>query len=212
MKLNRILFIVILINTNLFAQIDLTAGMGISFVNNSSLQDYLNSSFPSADELGTFNSELDLYAEADYSVNEKFQLGIEYDYSLYSYTSTYGGLGQYEINIIHHKPSFIGYYVFGGYGYKFKFGGGVGIRIIDLDEKIGLTKNYTSTGWGIVLKAQGYTALGQSVFANIGLSARYDLAGEPEKNGRKIFNNSLNQPVNINSLSFGVNIGISYFF
>ncbi|PJA95408.1 MAG: hypothetical protein CO129_11905 [Ignavibacteriales bacterium CG_4_9_14_3_um_filter_34_10] len=212
MRLNRILFLMVLINMNLFAQVDLTAGMGISFVNNSSLQDYINSSFPSADELGTFNSALDLYAEADYSINEKYQIGIEYDYSLYSYTTSYGGLGQYEMNIIHHKPSVLGYYVVSGYGYKFKFGGGVGLRLIDLDEKIGLIKNYSSTGWGLVLKAQGYTALSQSVFANIGVTARYDLAGEPESKGRKIINNSLNQPMNINSLSFGVNLGISYFF
>ncbi|GAB4127926.1 MAG: hypothetical protein Fur0015_01600 [Ignavibacteriales bacterium] len=212
MKSIKIFFFVILTNSIIFAQIDLTAGMGISFVNNSSLQDYLNSSFSSTDNLGSFNSMLDLFAEADYSLSEKYQVGLEYNYSLFSYNSSYGVLGQYELNLIHHKPSLLAYYVISGYGYKFKFGGGFGIRIIDLDEKIGLIKNYSTTGIGFVLKTQGFTALSQSVFANIGVTARYDVPGEPENNGRKIFDNSIGKPVNINSLSVGVNLGISYFF
>lgn len=212
MKLFRLFIPVFLMQTAILAQVDLSAGMGISFVNNSSLQDYLNSSFPSSDNLGSFNSFLDLYAEFDYSLSEKYQIGFEYYYSLFSYNSAYGVLGQYELTTKHHKPSLLVYYVINGYGYKFKFGGGAGIRIIDLDEKIGLIKNYSTTGVGFALKAQGYTALSQSVFANIGVTARYDLPGEPENNGKKIIDNTIDKPVNINSLSVGVNLGISYFF
>jgi len=199
------------VSSILFAQIDFSAGMGISFVSNPSLQDYINSNFPSSDNLSSFNSLLDLYVEVDYSVNQKYQVGLEYNYSVFSYTATFGGIGQYELNYLHHKPSALVYYVLNGYGYKFKFGGGLGLRMIDLDEKIGLVNNYNSIGWGLVLKAQGFTALSEDFFANIGLSFRYDFAGKPDRNGKMIFNNSLNKNVNINSLGVGINLGISYF-
>lgn len=212
MKTYRLFLLLFMINSITFAQVDLTAGMGISFVNSSSLRDYLNSNFSSGEELSSFNTMLDLFVESDYQLNDKYQLGFEYNYSLFSFTSTFGGLGQYELNYINHKPSILLNYVLSGYGYKFKFGGGLGLRLIDLDEKIGLSKNYKSSGWGIVLKTQGLTALSKDFYANISLNFRYDLPGEPENHGRKIFDNTINKNVNVNSLSVGVSIGITYTF
>lgn len=210
------LFALILICTSIIinAQVDITGGMGIAFVNNSSLKDYINSSFPSEKELGTFNSSFDLSLEADYTISENFEMGIEYVYNIFSYTtSTFGGLGVYDISYKHHKPSVLAYYVLPGAGYKFKLGGGIGYRMVDLDEKIFQPVNYTASGFGFLLRAQGLTTLGGNFYANLGGTFRYDLPGELSASNSIDSGYSMeNFGVNINSIVFSVNIGVTYSF
>ncbi len=201
-------------SVSIYAQVDLTAGMGIAFVNNSSIKDYINANFPSEKELGTFNSAFDLSLEADYEVSENFELGIEYVYNIFAYTtSILGGVGVYDLSYKHHKPSLLAYYVIPGAGYKFKFGGGVGYRVVDLDEKIFQTINYTASGIGFLLRAQGLTTLGGNFYANLGGSFRYDLPGEVSTGNSSQSGNSLEQfNVNVDSVVFSVNIGVTYSF
>ena len=185
--------------------------MGISFVASPSLNDYLNYNISSSEELGTFNSTVEFYGEVDYTISPKFQIGFEYVYALYGYSTSLIGLN-YELDYDHHKPSVLGYYVISGEGYKFKFGGGVGMRIINLSEKKIITGEYSSTGFGILGRVQGHTALGGNFYANIGSTIRYDAPGEPANGEIKLHDTLTNEDVNINSFSVSVNIGFSYFF
>jgi hypothetical protein len=196
------------------AQVDVTAGMGIAFVNNSSLSDYINANFPSDKDLGTFNSSFDLSLEADYTISENFEMGIEYVYNIFAYTTTiFGGAGVYDLSYKHHKPSLLAYYIIPGSGYKFKFGGGVGFRYVDFDEKIIQQVNYSTSGIGFLLRAQGLTTLGGNFYANLGGTFRYDLPGEPAtSNGNEIKDQFDGGSVNINSIVFSVNIGVTYSF
>jgi len=196
--------------SNIYAQVDLVAGMGISFVATPSLNDYLNYNFPRSEELRTFNSMVEFYGEADYTISPKFQIGFEYVYSLYGYSSTLATLN-YQLDYNHQKPSLLAYYVIAGEGYKFKFGGGLGIRMISLTEKKIITEEYSSTGFGVLARIQGHTKLGGSFYANIGGTARFDAPGEPENGTNKIHDPITNSYVNINSFSVSVDIGISYF-
>jgi len=211
--MKKIIFVVlfVFISKNSQAQVDLAAGMGISFVNNSSLTEYLNIFFPSTDEIGTFSSTAEFYFEADYSLTPSFQLGIEDTYTLFSY-STPLGTSNYNIEYGQHKPSILAYYVINGEGYKFKLGGGAGIRIVDLSQKIDITEEYSSIGFGFLLRAQGHTKLGGIFYANVGGTMRFDFPGEPSNGERKIYNNITHENVNLNSFSVSVDIGISYFF
>jgi hypothetical protein len=184
--------------------------MGISFVNNSSLEDYLNG-LPLSDEVATFNSAFELYVEGDYSVSPKFQLGLEYVYALFSHTSSFAGIGNYELTYLTHKPSILAYYVISGKGYKFKFGGGAGPRFVNLDQKILSTAEYTTSGFGLLGRLQAHTKLSDNFYANIGSTIRYELLGEPESSVGKIKDVSVDENVNLNSLSISVNIGVSYF-
>jgi hypothetical protein len=210
------LFIPIYILTSvlIYAQVDLTGSMGIAFINNSSIEDYINANFPSDKELGTFNSSFDLSLEADYEVTENFELGIEYVYNIFAYTtSILAGVGVYDLSYIHHKPSLMAYYVIPGSGYKFKFGGGVGYRVVDLDEKIYETITYTASGFGFLLRAQGLTTLGGNFYANLGGSFRYDLPGEVSSGNSSESGNSLEHfNINVDSVVFSVNIGVTYSF
>ena len=211
--MKKIIFIlsIFFVSKNVSAQVDLAAGMGISFVNNSSLTEYLNIFFPSEDEIGAFSSTAEFYIEADYSLTESFQLGIEDTYTLFSYNTSIG-FTNYEIEYGHHKPSVLAYYVMSGEGYKLKIGGGAGLRIVDLNEKINIVEEFSTIGFGFLLRAQGHTKLGDSFYANVGGTMRLDFPGEPSNGERKIHNYITNEDVNINSFSVSVDIGVSYFF
>ena len=209
-----LIFIYLFPSVLIYAQVDVTAAMGIAFVNNSSIKDYINANFPSDQELGTFNSSFDLSLEADYTVSENFELGLEYVYNIFAYTtSILGGYGVYDLSYKHHKPSVLAYYVIPGAGYKFKFGGGIGYRLVDLDEKIFRTINYTATGFGFLLRVQGLTTLGGNFYANLGGSFRYDLPGKVSSGNSSESGNSLEEfNVNVDSVVFSVNIGVTYSF
>lgn len=197
------------------AQVDIVGGMGISFVASPSLNDYLNYNFPSSDELGTFNTTAEFYGEIDYTVSPKFQIGFEYVYAIYGY-STFVYETNYKLDYNHYKPSILGYYVVNGEGYKFKFGGGFGLRTVDLTESIGTTdegaQKFSANGFGILGRVQGHTTLGGNFYANIGSTIRYDAPGVPENGDNKLHDTLTNEDVNINSFSVSVNIGFSYFF
>ena len=76
--MKKFIFIILIffVTKNTMAQVDLAAGMGISFVNNSSLNDYLEYNW-SAEEIPSFSSTAEFYFEVDYSLTPSFQLGIE---------------------------------------------------------------------------------------------------------------------------------------
>jgi hypothetical protein len=193
------------------AQVDVVAGMGINFVSTPSLTDYLNYNIAGSEDINIFSSTGEFYGEVDYSISEKYQLGFEYVYTLYSYSTLLAGLN-YDLSYNHQKPSILGYYVISGKGYKFKFGGGVGIRIIDLTEKKIITENFSTSGFGFLGRIQGHTKLSGNFYANIGSTIRYDIPGEPENGKVKLHDTITNESVNINSFSVSVNIGFSYFF
>ena len=101
-----------------------------------------------------------------------------------------------------------------GIGFKFKFGAGGGLRFLSLEEQLPnspVAITHTTSGVGFMLKAQGYTLLSGDFYANIGADLRYDLPGDPEENGNPIVDRTINENVDVNSLSFGIHLGVAYF-
>lgn len=197
----------------LSAQISLSGGMGINYFASSSMRDYFDMNFPSDSGLQpAFSSSIDFYGELEIPIHNDFDLGFEYVYQIYSYSTPSLSGGVYNFYLDQHKFSVLGYYVIHGSGYQLKFGAGAGLRLAIVDEEIYSSTNYTSTGFGFLVAAKGITSLGNNISAHIGAEARYDLPGEPSNNGKKIFNSTLNKDVNINSFSIGLKIGVTYFF
>lgn len=213
MKLIILLFIFLILNTITPAQVELSASMGIDFVNSPSFYDYINQNFPAQGEIiEGFNASVIFSGEAGYMLSESYQPAVEIGYLIYSYTSS-SSIGQYEMAYNNLMLSLLSYYVVNGDGYNFKLGGGAGLRFFSGDESLpgtGITKTYTSTGYGFLLRAEGNTLLGGNIYAKIGAQARYDLNGEPENNGAHLVN--INENVNFNSLSIGLSLGVSYIF
>jgi hypothetical protein len=208
------LILVLFIHYNASAQIEVKAVMGINFLSTPSMQDYINFSNP-GNQLGSFNSAVIFAAEAGYYFSPSFVLSVEGGYQLFSYTNLSLTEGKYELVYNSLPLSVIGYYVLGGNGYNIKFGGGAGPRFINAKETLRSSTasvNYRSTGIGMLLRAEGNTLLGGNFYANIGVDLRYDLNGEPENNGEKLFNSVSDENVNFNSLALGIRLGFSYYF
>ncbi|MEE9430102.1 MAG: hypothetical protein V3V16_03615 [Melioribacteraceae bacterium] len=201
-----LIIIQLLVLSNTFAQFDLGAGMGLAFFNSDDLEIYLNSNFANqTNRLNTFNSSGDFFMELGYELNENYQLGVEYNFNIYSFNSSFG-LGIYDLSLNHHKPSIIGYYIMKGIGYKIKFGVGTGIRIVQAEEKLLGVSNYSTNGIGFIFKAQGDTKLSGNLYALIAGELRYDLPGEIKTLG---LGGSI---ISLNSIGVGLKLGTVYYF
>lgn len=212
--IKKLIMFCILFPAAVFAQVELRAGMGIDFTSAPSLTDYINQSYaPSNDQIGSFSAAINFSGEGGLRLSENFQMGLELAYSLSSYNYP-GTSGNYEISYSNIMPSLTAYYVLPGVGYNFKFGGGAGIRLLSADEKrpLLISKEFTSTGLGILLRAEGNTLLGGNVYANIGADIRYNINGTPKNNGETIYNSASQEDVSFNSFSAGLRLGISYLF
>ena len=209
-KLLFLFFLLIAVDFS-FAQIELKGTMGINFLSVPSMQDYINFSHPD-DQLGSFNSAIIFEIEGGYFLSPSFVISIDGAYQLFSYTNVSTN-GKYEMVYSVIPISLLGYYVIGGNGYNIKFGGGIGPRIVNVEESLparGTTDKYGSTGVGFIVRIEGNTLLGGNFYANLGADLRYDLNGEPENNGEKLSNSVYNKDVNFDTFSLGVKLGISY--
>ena len=211
-----LLFSSILIFTKiLFPQTELKATMGVNFISVASMQDYINQTYAPYDaQLNTFNTAVIFSVEGGYFLSQKFEMSVEIPYQIYSYNTTIVGAGQYNLSYDELLPSVMAYYVISGTGYNFKFGGGVGPRFVFVTEEKkwqGTSEDYSSIGFGGLLRIEANTSLADNIFANIGIDLRYDVNGEPENdNGKTLYNIVETQNVNFNTFSGGVKLGISY--
>ena len=197
---------IFLIFSSAYSQYDINGGMGLNFFSAPDLRDYINANFATTDELQSFNTSADFFGEFGYNFNDSYQLSIEYTQNLYSFNSNGIG-GIYDLKLTQHKPSIIGYYLITGVGYKFKFGGGLGIRFVTAQEKIpGLTQvlEYSTSGFGILLKTQGDTKLGGDFYALISGELRYEILGDLDF--------SSGNTVNLNSFGVALKLGLAYYF
>ena len=215
MKKNILILLMLVFTKFSFAQIELKATMGVSLISISSAQDYINQNYaPYDDELNSFNTAVIFAGEVGYFINEKFEMSVDLPYQLFSYNTSIEGAGQYDLYFDSFMPSLMAYYVLSGVGYNFKFGGGVGPRFSTVTEEKkwqGTKEDYSSTGFGGLLRAEANTSLSQNLFANIGVDIRYDADGEPENdNGNSLVNNVEGETVNFNSFSIGIKLGVSY--
>lgn len=195
------------------AQYSIRASMGIDFANTPSLNDYINQTFPvDGNPLNDFNTAVNFSGEFGYSITNTLQVGLELSYLLNSFNYS-SELGKFELDYNIIAPSLLGYYVLGGSGYNFKFGGGVGLRLVNVDLSFpgtNLTTSYSGTGFGILLRAEGNTLLGGNFYANIGADLKYDINGSPKSGSSNLYNNISRENVNLNSLSVGLRLGVSY--
>ena len=214
MKKILISFFVIIIFVSSFAQTpnEVRGSMGIDFVSIPSLKEYIDQL--QYEQLTDFNSAVNFSGSYGRMISESYQLQAELGYLLYSFTSS-GEDGQYDLTYSLVMPSILNYYVLNGTGYNFKFGGGIGARFLSVDESLpgtGSSDNYSSIGYGFILRAEGNTAIAENVYAHIAADVRYDVNGEPDNNGENLYNVVYKENVNFNSLSFGIRLGISYQF
>jgi len=208
-KIILLLFVVIISSVSVAQkQNELRASMGIDFVSVPDLKDYLERNY--TDVLADFSSSVNFSADYGRMIGETTQLELELGYLLNSYNESALG-GTYDLSYSQIMPSLLYNYVLAGKGYNFKFGGGAGIRLLAITEKLPANPNeydYSSFGFGFILRGAGNTALAEDVYAHIGADIRYDIVGAAKKSDTENFIGN----VSFNSLSFGIRLGISYQF
>jgi hypothetical protein len=214
MKYLTLTFLVVLFISTAYTQVSLRAGMGVDYISAPSLYNYFNQNFSDpGSQVGSFRASVNFSGEADYKLSNKYELGLDLTYRIYSYNFN-GSLGSYNLSSHNIMPTIVNYYVIKGDGYEFKFGGGPGIRFLNADEHLPgttTTQTYTSVGIGFLLRAAGNTKISSELFASILFDIRYDLNGEPKYNGNNLYNAVDNSNVNFNSLSIGVGLGLTYY-
>lgn len=213
--MKKLFLLLLFLCIELNAQVDISGGMGINLTSNASLNDYINS-INHTSQVSTFNSTIEFFGEVGYNYSKNMIIGLDYTYSIYSYTNDFSDIGKYEISYNQHSPTIMAYYVIRGNGYKFKFGGGPGLRYVLLKETLphsNISSDYSATGFGVLLKAEGNTAISKDVFAVIALTLRLDYPGVPKNNGKSLsYNSSSTQDVNLNAVAGGIRLGILYTF
>lgn len=196
--------------SNVYAQNEVRAGMGINFGSTPSLKDYINQ-VAGYNQLGSFSSAVIFSGEYDRALSQTYELGIEVAYLLNSVTFSTFGTYDFTYHVI--MPTVTSYYVIRGDGYNFKFGGGVGLRLVSADESLPATPsatNYTSTGFGFLVRAAGNTRLSDNFYVYISGDLRYDLNGELK--GWSDHHSSNYNQVKLDTFSAGVSLGITYMF
>lgn len=215
MKYLTVTLMFLIFTATSFSQYAVRGGMGISFVSMPSLTDYLNQNFvPPDQQLGSFNTSVVFSGEGYVAVKKNYEVGIEVAYLINAYTFDYS-LGHYQMSYGIIMPSLTGYYVIRGAGYNFKFGAGIGPRLVSAKETLPARPSadtYTSTGFGVLFRADGNTLLSGNLYANIGADLRYDFNGEPTNGGKNLYNNVYGKNVNMNSFSAGLRLGVTYIF
>jgi len=207
MKRMMILFFVLASLGKVSAQWDLNFAMGLDFKSSPSFRDYVNMNYPSpGNPVTTFKSSVGFSTEVDYKIHDNLAIGIEYNLQIDSYAANGSA---YEISYNQHRPSIIAYYVLPGYGYQFKFGGGLGFRYVALSERVDISRNYYASGVGFLLRAIGNTLLSKDFYALIGVDLRYDLPGEVSNGDLNLPYNANREKLNLNSISIGIYLGIT---
>ncbi|MBV6443849.1 MAG: hypothetical protein IFNCLDLE_00099 [Ignavibacteriaceae bacterium] len=187
--------------------------MGLNITSSANLRDYINENFSApGNRMADFNTMVEFGGELGYKVGKDLQIAVEGSYAFNSFTNITAN-GKYELSYSFVAPTLLAYYMIEGNGYSFKFGGGAGPRFVTLDEikpliVTGLT--YTSTGFGIVARVSGSTALSKNIFAYIGGDARYDAGGVPKNEGNPI--HTRDGDLSVSSLSLGLKLGVSFTF
>ena len=211
MKYLFTIFAALLIIPQAAAQDEVRLGMGINFGSTPSLKDYINQ-VAGYEEMASFNSAVVFSGEYDHAVSQTYDIGLEVAYLLSSATFNMS-TGQYDFSYHIIMPTITSYYVIRGEGYNFKFGGGVGIRLASANELFPSSpsaNNFTSTGFGVLLRAAGNTRLSNDFYVYISGDIRYDWNGDLNKWSE--YHVSTYNQVDLNTLSAGVNIGITYMF
>ncbi len=206
----RKMVILILIFTGIsFAQYEVTGAFGIGQVYMPGLADYINT-LGTPDKVNSFHTAADFGGETSLELSEKWMMGLDYNYSMYNYNSSYAAAQNYSISYKLHKPSVILYYKIGSGVYYFKLGAGIGYRHISLTEKILEDKDYSSSGAGLIIRASALTALSENAFVNITGSIGGDIYGNLKSDGLILYDNAKKENVSASLLSFGIKLGITY--
>lgn len=194
------------------SRIGVSAGMGVNYHEARDIVDRINGSGITTQRVDDFTSAIEFFGAVSVPLSEDWVAKGEYVYMLASHSpGSVFGTATSEFTYIVHMPTLVAQYVLVGEpSYNFKAGLGVGFHFATYEEKF-FAARYTGNGIGTLLELEGNTALGEDLYAHLGVQSRWDFIGTlKDSRGRSPFGNSVATALHF--FSVGARLGMTYYF
>lgn len=195
-------------------RIGVSAGMGVDYVNAQDIVDLVNNSGLVYDQLSNFKAGVEFFGSVSVPIDGRWGIKGEYAYLLASYNPS-SAYGSAEITMVGHLPTLIvQYFLWQEALYNLKLGVGGGYHVGILKEVVGqVNTSYTATGFGTILDGEGNTALGEHLFAYLGVFVRWDSMGTlKDENGHTPAGLNETSPPTFHFFGVGARLGFTYYF
>ena len=159
------------------SRVGIGGGMGVSYVNANDVAEFVSA--VTLERVEDFKTAVEFFGDVDVPLSGRWTLKLEYAYLLGGYAVS-GRLGRGEFTIKIHMPTVVAQYALAQEPlYNFRLGAGVGYHIGTLSTQYStLDDAFTGSGPGFKLDLEGNTALGEDLFARLGVDVRWDFIGD----------------------------------
>lgn len=192
----------------------LAGGMGIEFLNNYSLNDYLSYYWNYSNNRGDFKSFINFFTNIGYDISKQYNISVDLSYSIGSYSNNLAtGLHQLDINVL--QPNILLFRYWKNEFYKISVGGGGGYYSLSYKEKLPNqveTINSSTTGFGVTISAIGDTYLSNNLFISLIGELKLIYYKEIDFKIRTGPNTYSIGKLNFDSRGASLKIGLKYFF
>ena len=187
--------------------------MGVSYISAQDLVNLVNATPGNASRESEFSSVVEFFGAVSIPFSGPWGLKVDYGYLMGSY-AIQGLLGQTEYAYSAHMPSLLLQYILveGGV-YNLKAGFGPGYYLGTLTQRFGGTESrYTGSGLGLLLDLEANTALGDDLFANLGVVVRWSGIGALTSENGMSPQASFAGETTLQFFGVGARLGFSYYF
>lgn len=193
-------------------RIGFSAGMGVNYHTAQDIVNHINGSGFVSQRVSEFKSGVEFFGALSIPLSSDWLVKGEYVYLLASYAqnTVYGSA---DFTYIIHMPTILMEYVLiDGSTYNLGAGLGLGYHFATFTEKSpALNGDYSGSGVGSLMELEGNTALGEDLFAHLGVQMRWDFIGDL-KNGAANLPSGGVAATSLHFFSVGARLGMSYYF
>lgn len=189
-------------------RIGISAGMGVNIHNAQDLVQSINV-IRLGGRVDDFKSAVEFFGAVAVPFSRDWVAKAEFAYMLSSYnlSAVYGNT---EVTYVVLMPTLIAQYIlFEAPHYNLKVGIGAGYHFGSYEDRF-FGSRYSARGIGTLVELEGNTALGEDLFAHLGVQTRWDFIGN-------LTNDQGKSPLgatqtNLHFFSLGARLGMTYYF
>ena len=190
-----------------------SAGMGVSYISARDMVNLVNATPGTTARQGEFSSVVEFFGSATIPFSGPWELKVDYAYMMGSY-AVQGLLGQTEYSYMAHMPSALVQYAFVQEGvYNIKAGLGPGFYFGSLTQRDGGSDSeFKGSGPGFLFDLEANTALGEDLFAYLGVLVRWSGIGALTAANGAPPPASPNSETTLQFFGLGARLGLTYYF
>lgn len=196
------------------SRIGVSAGMGVTYRSPNDIINLVNSTSGALERIPQFHAGAEFFGVASFPLSDDWIVKLDYGYEITSYNiATVFETAQYTVTL--HCPTLILQRSLAERGvFNVRAGAGAGYHFGSLSEKYLYVDNmYRASGPGFIAEVEGNTALGDHLFAHLGVNARWEIVGAlTDSNGRHPGQATGGGEPSLNSVGVGARLGFTYYF